>query len=91
MKAKRYHYEDISNFMTNRLIPAGYDCVHTREGSLGIGNYICVPPDENKYAFIVREEYLNSQSSYHTMMKVHMPLPKKYQKELEEYYTNNVL
>lgn len=88
MKKKYYHYKDLLDFI-DKLSGKNYECVQTWEGSLGIGNWICIPPDDKHYYFIIHEEYLNSQSSIHSMMKC-SKFPKKWEAELKhwEKYSN---
>ena len=85
MKRHYYNYSDLEDFIAKMERELNYNCVQTWEGSLGIGNWILVSPDDRHYNFIIREEYLNDSSSIHSMMKCSV-LPDKYKKELENYY-----
>lgn len=85
MKRRYYNYSALEDFIAKMERGHNYNCVQTWEGSLGIGNWILVSPDDRHYNFIIREEYLNDCSSIHSMMKCSV-LPDKYKKELENYY-----
>ena len=85
MKRRYYNYSALMYFIAKMEREHNYNCVQTWEGSLGIGNWILVSPDDRHYNFIIREEYLNDSNSIHSMMKCSV-LPAKYKKELENYY-----
>lgn len=80
MKKFYYDYEQIETFMQKLRDNYNYECVQTWEGCLGIGNWICVPPDEKHYFFIIHEEYANEWSSRHWIMKCRK-LPKEWEEE----------
>lgn len=46
-----------------------YECVQIWEGTLGIGNWVCIPPTENQYYFVVKEVYVNEWSSAQTIRR----------------------
>lgn len=91
MKRHYYNCSALEDFIAKMEREHKYNCVQTWEGSLGIGNWILVSPDDRHCNFItriiklLREEYLNDCSSIHSMMKCSV-LPDKYKKELENYY-----
>lgn len=85
MKKLYYKYSNLEDFIAKLEREQKYTCVQTWEGSLGIGNWILISPDDRHYNFIIREEYLNSNRSIHSMMKCSV-LPDRYKKELENYY-----
>lgn len=45
----------------------GYACIQVADGGLGLGNFICVAPNENFYHFIINEVYMNEWSSAQTI------------------------
>lgn len=90
MKRRYYNYSDLEDFIAKLEREQNYTCVQTWEGSLGIGNWILVSPDDRHYSFIIREEYLNEWNSIHSMMKCRV-LPDRYKKELENYYLSKEL
>ena len=90
MKRRYYKYSYLEDFIAKLEREHNYNCVQTWEGSLGIGNWILVSPDDKHYNFIIREEYLNSGNSIHSMMKCSV-LPDRYKKELENYYLKEEL
>lgn len=58
------------------------DILQTSEGVLGMGDWIIQSNDENFYSYVIKEIYLNSQSSGQTIRK-YRKLPKKYAKLIE--------
>ena len=85
MKRKYYKYTTLEKIIAKLRKVYNYNCIQTWEGCLGIGSWICLPPDENKYYFIIHEQYQNAWSSTHWMIKCRK-LPKQWQKELDNYY-----
>lgn len=71
-----------------KLSELGYECNQICEGSLGLGWWICLPPDNKHYIFIISEEYLNSQCSTHWIMKCRK-LPKIWQRRLDKWRSDN--
>ena len=63
------------------LTKHGYD-INVIPGSL-LDNYICIPPDNDKYIFEVREVYLNVCSSAYSMRR-HSKLSKRLIKEIDQ-------
>lgn len=88
MKKFYYEYSDLENFISKLTNEYGYNCVHTWEGCLGIGTWLCCPPDDKHYFFVIHEEYANSQSSRHWMMKCRR-LPKQWEKEYRQWEESN--
>lgn len=82
MAQKLYTYKAIDDLIS-RLSEHGYECVQTREGVLGSGDWICVPPDKYRYHLIIHEVVLNEWSSAHTIRRC-SKLSKANQKLLEE-------
>ena len=80
MKKFYYHYSQLEKFITKLINEHNYECVQTWGGSLGIGNWICRPPDNKHYFFVIHEEYKNAWSSCHWIMKCRK-LPKQWEKE----------
>ena len=49
------------------LIDKGYEAIQVDEGSLGVGHWIMLSPDDKRYNVEIQEHYLNEWSSYHTI------------------------
>ena len=80
-----YSYTAIDSLISTLENDYGYECCQIFEGTLGSGNWICVPPDDNHYYYIVSEVYLNEWSSAHKVRKC-SKLSKANEKLLVEYY-----
>lgn len=63
----------------------GYECCQIFESVVADGYWICVPPDDNHYHFIISEVYLNEWSSAHKIRRC-MKLSKRNEQLLIEYY-----
>lgn len=63
-----YTHKAIDYFISN-LSERGYECVQTKEGVLGSGDWICVSPYEGRCHFIIHEVALNEWSSAHTIRR----------------------
>lgn len=85
MKKHYYSYKALEEFICKLETEQNYNCIQTWEGCLGIGNWLLLSPDDKHYNFIIREEYVNSSASVHSMMKCGK-LPKKYEEELNRFY-----
>lgn len=83
MKRLYYDYEDLQKYISY-LSEKGYDCIQTWEGCLGIGTWLCLPPDDKHYCFVIHEEYANEWSSRHWMMKCRK-LPKQWEEEYQRW------
>lgn len=90
MKRRYYNISALEDFIAKLEREHNYTCIQTWKGSLGIGNWILVSPDDRHYNFIIREEYLNAYSSIHSMMQCSV-LSDRYKKELENYYLSEEL
>ena len=84
MANKLYSYRDMEDFINSR-IERGYEAVQLNEGTLGIGNWVLIAPDENKWNYIIREVYLDMYSSAQTMRRCRK-LSKAIQKEIQAVY-----
>lgn len=89
MKKKYYHYSYLEKFISRLINEHGYNCANTEEGCLGIGNWICCPPDDKHYFFVIQEEYVNAWSSRHWMMK-YRRLPKQWEEEYLRWEKNEM-
>ena len=68
MRRRVYTYATIDKVLIE-LQKYGYECHQTREGVLGSGDWICTPPEEGWYNYIIREVPLNEWSSGHIINK----------------------
>lgn len=80
-----YDYHEVDDFL-EKLDLDGYECIQTSEGTLGSGDWICVPPCEGFYYYVIREIAINSQCSGHRVHRM-KKLTKAYSEEL--YAFNN--
>lgn len=87
-KVKTYDYKAIDAFV-DKLYANDYECCHVWEGILGSGDWICVAPD-GEHCYVIRERFVTSWSSTHTVEKF-SKIPKKIQKELDDYYAQEEL
>lgn len=67
-KENLYDYHEV-NELIERLVSFGYECRQTDEGCLGEGNWICVPPDDKYYNYLINEVPVNEWSSAHTIRR----------------------
>ena len=79
-----YSWRDMNDFI-NARIERGYEAVQLNEGTLGIGDWVLIAPDENKWNYIIREVYLNMYSSAQTLRRCRK-LSKAIQKEIQAAY-----
>lgn len=79
-----YSWRDINDFI-NARIERGYEAVQLNEGTLGIGDWVLIAPDETKWNYIIREVYLNEWSSAQTLRKCRK-LSKAIEKEIQAAY-----
>ena len=80
-----YSYKTVDDLVRRLQDEYDYECCQIFEGTLGSGDWICVPPDDNYYYYIIKEVPLNSQSSGHTIRKC-SKLSKVNEQLLIEYY-----
>lgn len=84
-KWKSYRLDDLEGFIQKLVNEHNYAEIIIDEGCLGLGRRILLPPpDAKKYAFLIRELYLNEWSSANQMMKVR-DIPKKWYEEAKEF------
>lgn len=85
-KQKMYSCTAIDNYL-EQLAEVGYECVNVDEGNLTSGDWICIPPTENKVYVIIKEVYVNCWQSAQTVQRC-TKLSKANKKRLEEveYY-----
>ena len=78
-----YDYHEVEA-MIEKLHDIGYECNQVYEGNLGSGDWICVPPEEDRRFVIITEIYLNEWSSGH---EIHFrkKLTKAQQQRLDEF------
>jgi hypothetical protein len=67
----------------SKLCRQGYEAIQLNEGSLGIGDWVLIAPDEKHYNFVIREVYLNEWSSAQTIRRC-AKLSQRILKEIEE-------
>tara|TARA_R110000796_G_scaffold162824_2_gene279763 strand:- start:465 stop:704 length:240 start_codon:yes stop_codon:yes gene_type:complete len=73
--AKIYSLSIIEQYIQNYFMYEGAEWHQIEEGCLGLGNLMLTAKD--KKTIIIKEVYLNSQSSGHTLRKYNK-IPKKY-------------
>lgn len=61
-----YEYQPVQRFISH-LAEQGYDCHQLNEGTLLIGDWICIPPYENGKYFVIREHFQTAWSGYMTV------------------------
>ena len=59
-----------------------WECIQLNEGSLGIGDWVCIAPTDHQWNFVIREKFLNEWSSAQTIRKCRK-LSKAILKEIE--------
>jgi hypothetical protein len=79
---KTYSYKEAEKLIQRFNEIENAQIIQTREGILGIGDWICTAP--NKKTAVIKEVYLNAWNSGQTI-KLYNKTPKKYLKIL----TNN--
>lgn len=83
-KVTYYDYHEVDKLI-NDLFELGYENCQIYEGSLGSGDWICVPPDDDHYYYIIVEKALNEWQSGH-LVKRCSKLSKKNEQALNHYY-----
>ena len=63
---KRYSYKAAEQAI-EYLASMGYTPIQVDDGTLGIGHWIILAPDDKHYNVEIQEHYLNEWSSYHTI------------------------
>lgn len=64
-----YYTYEAAEKMIDTLTEKGYTPISLREGTLGIGDWVLVAPEENMYNFVIREVYINPWKSGHTIRR----------------------
>lgn len=82
-KQTLYTWKSAETFIERMIECKRYEAVQLHEGSLGIGDWVLIPPDENQYHFVIREVPVSSVYSGQTIRRCRA-LSKKVQKELED-------
>lgn len=61
----RYDWDSVAKMFDTLVKDYGYIIYNVSEGTLGYGDWICVPSEETSYVtiYIVKETYLNCWSS----------------------------
>ena len=65
------------------MIDKGWEGVQLHEGSLGVGDWVLIAPNEKKWNFIIREVPTSSWSSLQSIRRCRK-LPQKILKEIEK-------
>lgn len=81
-KQKLYTISSTDGFI-NSMIEKGWNGIQLNEGSLGVGDWVLIAPNERKWNFIIREVYLNAWSSAQTIRRCRK-LSQKILKEIEK-------
>ena len=63
-----YDYKEVYKQL-EYLEDFGYENIQIDEGTLGAGSWICIPPDDDHYFFVIRERYVNEWTSAHTISR----------------------
>ena len=82
--SKNYRLETCENLM-QKYIEIGGEVLTVVEGCLGLGITICQA--EGKKAAVIKEFFVSSWSSGHTIT-MYNKLPKKYEKMIEDFWDN---
>ena len=78
-----YSYQQVDNLI-ERYTNKGGEALQTSEGVLGSGDWLLYDFGGKLKFIVIREIYLNSWSSAHTV-RMYNRIPKKYQKILNEH------
>ena len=81
-----YYTLDACENLISRYIDNGGDVVTLNEGVLGLGLVLCY--GHGLKTIVIRETYLNSWSSGHTV-RMYKKMPKKYEQMLDEYWNTD--
>lgn len=80
-----YNYKEIDDFIHN--LGEDYECINVNEGTLGSGDWICIPSEDNKPIFVIRERFESSWSSVHTIEETN-ELTDELSKEIDDFYNS---
>lgn len=81
-KQTLYTISSTEDFISS-MIEKGWEAVQLNEGTLGIGYWVLIAPDDKHYNFVIREVYYNMYSSVQTIRRCRK-LSQKILKEIEE-------
>ena len=76
-----YTFQQVDRLINRYLELENNEVLQTREGVLGSGDWVCTAP--NKKTAIIKEVFVNSWNSTHTI-RMYNKTPKKYLKVLTE-------
>lgn len=78
-----YTWKSAEEFIERMVNEKGYEAVQLNEGSLGIGDWVLIAPDDKHYNFVIREAYYSSVCSGQTIRRC-KTLSQKVLKEIEQ-------
>lgn len=81
-KQTLYTISSTEDFISS-MIEKGWEAVQLNEGSLGVGDWVLIAPDDKHYNVIIREVYVNEWSSAQTIRRCR-ELSQKILKEISE-------
>ena len=79
-----YDWKSTEEYIESIVNKYGHKAIQLNEGSLGIGDWVLVSPDDKHYNIVIREVFVSSVCSGQTIRKC-KTLSKKILKEIEEY------
>ena len=77
-----YDWKSTEEYIDSIVSKYGHEAVQLNEGSLGIGDWVLISPDEKHYHIVIREVYVSSVCSGQTIRKC-SKLSEKLLKEIE--------
>ena len=79
-----YDWKSTEEYIESIVIKYGHEAIQLNEGSLGIGDWVLISPDDKHYNIVIREVFVSSVCSGQTIRKC-KTLSNKILKEIEEY------
>lgn len=79
-----YDWKSTEEYIESIVNKYGHEAIQLNEGSLGIGDWVLISPDDKHYNIVIREVFVSSVCSGQTIRKC-KTLSKKILKEIEEY------
>lgn len=79
-----YDWKSTEEYIESIVSKYGHEAIQLNEGSLGIGDWVLISPDDKHYNIVIREVFVSSVCSGQTIRKC-KTLSNKILKEIEEY------
>lgn len=79
-----YDWKSTEEYIESIVNKYGHEAIQLNEGSLGIGDWVLISPDDKHYNIVIREVFVSSVCSGQTIRK-YKTLSNKILKEIEEY------